>query len=322
MIYTISGDNYYTNGLYLVYAIGFYLIRLKWINATLAFFMVLIFFITIGMFTSSLSNIDIYIHTFFYLSFAIIGIFGGYYNDKFNKEQYIYEVENERNESKLKDRINIQLKKLNDSHKATIVSIATLAESRDILTGNHLSRVATLSTMFAERIPEEFYTQNGVVKEEFLESIELTSILHDIGKIAVSDKILNKPAKLSHDEYETIKTHTTIGAKTLAMIKETDRDNLFVSQGIEIAQHHHERWDGLGYPNGLSGNDIPLSARIVAIIDVYDALISKRPYKEKFSKSKSISIIKEGKSTMFDPTLTDIFTKMAENSNNIELFWK
>lgn len=322
MIFIVEGENYYTNGLYLLFAVGFYLLRLKGINSIIAFLLVLGLFIVIGEYSQTLSSISLYTHAFFYLTFALIGIFGSFFNDRYLKEQFEYERNTEQKSKELKYQIHDQLNKINTAHKSTIISIAKLAESRDTLTGDHLSRVARMSLMFASAIPEEIFISNDTEKEGLLETIELTSILHDIGKIAVSDKILNKPGKLTDDEYETIKTHTSIGAETLTSIVETDNENQFVTQGIEIAKHHHERWDGSGYPSTLKGTDIPLSARIVSIIDVYDALISKRPYKEKYSKEQSLKIIKNGRGTQFDPNLTDVFVKMAEESNDVELFWK
>jgi putative two-component system response regulator len=143
---------------------------------------------------------------------------------------------------------------------------------------------------------------------------------HDIGKIAISDAILNKPGKLNNEEFDIIKTHTTIGYETLQSIQHDYKENTFISLGLQISKSHHERWDGSGYPEGLSKEKIPLAARIVSIIDVYDALISERPYKLPFSKEKSLLLIEEGIGTQFDPVLAKLFIAIANESDDKRLF--
>ncbi len=131
--------------------------------------------------------------------------------------------------------------------------------------------------------------------------------MHDIGKVGIPDSILLKPGRLSAEEFEIMKTHTTIGAETLLEVKRKYPDNKFVEIGIKIAHYHHEKWDGTGYPEGLSGEDIPLSARIMAFADVYDALRSSRVYKEAYSHEESIEIIKQSGGTHFDPEILKVF---------------
>ena len=137
------------------------------------------------------------------------------------------------------------------------------------------------------------------------------SPLHDIGKIKVPDRILNKPAKLDKDEYEIIKKHAKYGADIInRTMKTTDQEYFEIAYNIALS--HHERWDGTGYPNGIKCEEIPLEARIMALADVYDALVSERIYKKPFDKEASINIIKEGKGTQFDPRLTDLFIRAIE----------
>jgi len=140
-------------------------------------------------------------------------------------------------------------------------------------------------------------------------------LLHDIGKVGIPDSILLKPGKLSAEEYEMMKKHTIIGADTLAEVRDKYPDNRFLKLGISIARYHHERWDGTGYPEGLSGTAIPLSARIMAIVDVYDALRSNRVYKEAYSHEESLSIIKEGRNKHFDPVIVDVFVENEAEIN-------
>lgn len=329
MTYTIGGDNYYTNGLFLVFAIGFYLIRLRLVNSMISFFSVILFFIILELISPSMSAEEVYVNLFFYVTFAVIGIFGGFFNEKYLKSQYKYEnkVTLEKKELKWKInqqlvKINQQLEEINTAQVGMIYAVAQLAESRDKLTADHLERVGNLSYQLAAAIPESIYVYNESNKKVILDSIKLSSILHDIGKIAISDEILNKKGKLTPSEYEIMKTHSDIGSETLKSIGVESLKNDFVVMGIEIAKYHHEKWDGTGYPSGLSGRDIPFSARIVAVIDVYDALISTRPYKEKFSKQKSLSIIKEGSGTHFDPTIAEIFVEIASKSSDETLYWK
>lgn len=329
MIYIIGGDNFYTNGLFLVFGIGFYLIRLRFRNSIIAFLSVVVFFIVLELTTDSMTLKEILVNTVFYVSYGAIGIFGSFFNDNYIKAQFKYEIDSNEEKHALEEKINqqliklnLQLAEINTAHEETIYSLAKLAESRDELTSGHLSRVGELSYILAKEINSELYNKNNSDKITVLESIKLSSILHDIGKISISDKILNKPGKLTKEEFEIIKTHTSIGAETLKSIGNESIKNDFVVMGIEIAKYHHEKWDGSGYPTGLSGKDIPFSARIIAIIDVYDSLISKRPYKEKFSKEKSISIIEVGRGNHFDPEIADIFIRIARNSNDELLFWK
>lgn len=329
MVYIIGGDNFYTNGLFLVFGIGFYMIRLRYHNSLISFFVVLIFFITLESATDSMTTKEIVVNSVFFTSFAVIGVFGGFFNDKYLHAQYKFERNSIEEKGKLEERItqqllkiNVQLEEINTAHEETIYSLAKLAESRDKLTSYHLARVGKLSFVLAEKIPEELYFKNNADKQQILTSIQLSSILHDIGKVSISDEILNKPGKLTREEFDIIKTHSNIGAETLKSISKESIENNFVVMGIEIAKYHHEKWDGSGYPTGIKGANIPLSARIVAVIDVYDSLISKRPYKEKYSKEKSLSIMEEGCGTHFDPDIVKIFIEIARNSSDETLFWK
>jgi len=138
----------------------------------------------------------------------------------------------------------------------------------------------------------------------------LASSLHDIGKVGIPDSILNKPGKLTEDEFSIMKTHVEIGTNTLSKLQEEYPNNSFVQLGIEITQCHHEKWDGNGYPKGLSGNDIPLSARIMAIVDVYDALISQRSYKLAYTHEDAIVMINEQIGKHFDPDLVNYFNEL------------
>lgn len=206
----------------------------------------------------------------------------------------------------LEQKIQEQLRSLAAAQLAVIFSMSKLAESRDTDTGLHLERVREYSRILAL----ELARRNHVAEanpEEFVELVYRASPLHDIGKVAIPDSILLKPGKLTPEEFEVMKTHPECGAKTLRQVAAQYPENRLVSVGIEIAESHHEKWDGTGYPQGKSGLGIPLSARIVAVADVYDALTSRRPYKEPFPPERARQLIVEGRGAHFDPMIVDAF---------------
>ena len=175
----------------------------------------------------------------------------------------------------------------------TICRLSRAAEYKDEETGAHIMRMSHYSAAVAREI--------GLPEDE-AESILYAAPMHDIGKIGIPDRILLKPGKLDQDEWEIMKQHTTIGGRIL------ERSSaVYIKLGETIALTHHEKWDGTGYPHGLRGEEIPIAGRITAIADVFDALTSKRPYKEPFSIEKSFSIIQEGRGTHFDPQVVDAF---------------
>jgi len=193
-----------------------------------------------------------------------------------------------------------------ETRDLVIFSMAKLAESRDSETGNHLERVRFYSKTLGQTIAR-FDQVPREIDSLFIENIFLTSPLHDIGKIAIPDYVLRKPGRLDEKEFEIMKSHTIIGFDTLheALTRYPKADYLRMS--AEIARFHHEKFDGTGYPDGLRGEKIPLSARIVALSDVYDALVSKRIYKDKYSHDTAKSIILEGRGRHFDPMVVDAF---------------
>ena len=191
--------------------------------------------------------------------------------------------------------------------QSVISSLATVVEERDENTGEHIQRTSEYVRMLSDAMKAD--SRYVSVSAEFLNNVQLAAPLHDMGKIRIPDAILNKPGRLTDEEYTVMKRHSAYGAeiieKTLQVIEEEDYYNV----AKNIARHHHERWDGKGYPDGLKGGEIPLEARIMALADVYDALVSKRVYKEAFSKEKACEILREGAGTQFDPDLTRLFLK-------------
>ena len=196
-----------------------------------------------------------------------------------------------------------------ETRNASIIGLAKLAEYRDGDTGSHLKRIQRYSQLLAGELTSVHKYQQYITPE-YIEDLYLSSILHDIGKVGIQDSILLKPGALSKSEYEKMKEHTIIGGDVILEIEKKINGQSLYSLGKEIALYHHERWDGSGYPKGLKGDDIPLSARIVALIDVYDALATKRPYKEAIPHEKAVRIILEGRGSQFDPDIVDVFIKI------------
>jgi len=206
----------------------------------------------------------------------------------------------------LEARVQKQAREIQEAQKLTIFALASLAESRDPETGRHLHRIQDYCDLLCANLRRrpEFA---AIIDDRFVAAIRDASALHDIGKVGVPDRILLKPGRLTDEEFELMKRHTTIGAETLRAVEEEHPGNRLVSMGIEIARSHHERWDGSGYPDGLDEAGIPLAARVVALADSYDALTSRRPYKEAFSHETSRDIILEESATHFDPVVVDAF---------------
>lgn len=205
-------------------------------------------------------------------------------------------------ELKVKEKIKVQLA----TQDAMIETIANITETRDPETGGHIKRtrayVKTLAGHIRNR-PE----YAGIVNNSFIEQLYQSAPLHDLGKVGIPDHILLKNEDLTVEEYELMKKHTQYGKSVIDAANAKLVDSSFLTFAGEMAQSHHEHWDGKGYPNGLKGEEIPLSGRIMAIADVYDALVSSRPYKEGLSHEKAVEIILAGRGSQFDPQLIDAF---------------
>ena len=192
-----------------------------------------------------------------------------------------------------------------------IFSLAKLAESRDTDTGAHLERMREYSRVLAEYMSTtEKYSD--IVDADYIRTVYATSPLHDIGKVGIPDDILLKPGRLTPEEFEIMKMHTVIGYETLESAVLNNPSAKFYRFAQDIVLNHHERWDGKGYPNGVSGEQIPLCGRIVSVADVYDALTTKRVYKNAFTHEKAREIILEGRGSAFDPDVVDAFLAMED----------
>ncbi|MDK2981734.1 MAG: cyclic di-GMP phosphodiesterase [Chloroflexota bacterium] len=211
----------------------------------------------------------------------------------------------------LQEQVARQVEEISESQMGMIFGLAKLAEKRDNETGKHLERIQILCQFLAEELVDHpKYGQ--VVDSNFCDLIFNASPLHDIGKVGIPDEILLKPGRLTPEEFEVMKTHVTIGADMLQEVHERFPHNEFIKLGIDIARTHHEKWNGKGYPNGLAGEGIPLSGRIMAIVDVYDAVRSKRVYKPAVSHEETCAIIIQDSGEHFDPDLVEVFERLKD----------
>lgn len=208
--------------------------------------------------------------------------------------------------------LNQTLTELKKTLKVMLMSLGSLAEYRDNETGVHIRRTQVLVRKLAEVLYEKEKYRKFLPNREIIDHYATAAPLHDIGKVGIEDRILRKPGKLTDEEMEEMKAHTTLGYQVLlSATKELNKDPMVVV-AADIAKAHHEKWDGSGYPEGLKGEAIPLGARLMAVADVYDALVSKRVYKEAIPHKMSVEIIKEGRGTHFDPDVVDAFLSIAD----------
>jgi putative two-component system response regulator len=208
-----------------------------------------------------------------------------------------------------------------DLQEALIVAMASLAETRDNETGAHIMRTQN----YVQALAQELANHPKFSEFLTLETIDLlfkTAPLHDIGKVGIPDHILLKPGKLTPEEFEIMKTHTILGRNIIAAAeKRVHSSNRFLKLAEATTLSHHEKWDGTGYPQGLVGDAIPISARMMAVADVYDAIISKRVYKEAMGHETAVQIIRQGRGTHFDPDMADAFLAISEKFKEIAGKW-
>ncbi|MDK9694476.1 MAG: response regulator [Sulfurimonas sp.] len=212
----------------------------------------------------------------------------------------------------LEEEIKKRTKEILSIQDITILTLASLAETRDIDTGNHLKRTQRYIKILALKLKTHPKFRDYLSQNE-IETLFRSAPLHDIGKVGIADKILLKPAGLSDIEFEIMKTHTTLGKEAIEHAEEeAGVEAAFLKTAKEIAYCHHENYDGSGYPMGLSGDEIPISARLMSLADVYDALTSRRVYKDAMPHEEALAIIKEGRGLKFDPDVLDAFLEMQE----------
>ena len=215
--------------------------------------------------------------------------------------------------------INIEdpvLRRMENYNSEIVTSFATLVESRDSSTGSHVKRTKS----YVKILLDEIKTNNlysSIMTKDFEDKMMNTAPMHDIGKISIPDTILQKPGKLTDDEYSVMKKHSVLGGEIIQEIFKDMDDKEFLNIAYDVTRYHHEKWNGNGYPEGLVGKEIPFSARIMAIADVFDAISAKRCYRDAMPLDKCFAIIKEGKGVDFDPVLTDLFLNAREKVEKV-----
>ena len=211
-----------------------------------------------------------------------------------------------------------QAETINKLQNGLILVLADMVESRDQCTGDHVRKTAAYTGIIMRQLRKEgIYTDQ--LTDTFMQDVENSAPLHDVGKIRISDTILNKPGKLTDEEFDLMKMHTVYGSEVIAQAMNTvsEADSSYLKEARNLAHYHHEKWNGKGYPCGLAGEDIPLSARIMAVADVFDALVSRRSYKEGFSFEKAMAIIREGSGTHFDPRVAEAFMHAGDEVRRV-----
>lgn len=201
-----------------------------------------------------------------------------------------------------------EVERITNEQMETIFSLAKLAQSKDDDTGHHLERVKRYCKILAVELTKPIYKQE--ITRQFIKDLELAAPLHDVGKVGIADEIVLKPDKLTEAEFEQMKQHTIIGYNMLKDVQNQFGDSKFIKMAMNIARYHHERYDGTGYPNGLSKTDIPLEARILAVADVYDALRTQKPYHDSISHEKAFEVIKGGRELQFDYMMVKALKKV------------
>ena len=215
----------------------------------------------------------------------------------------------------LEIKVRKKTKEVLNLQNAVLATVADLVEFRDKSTGSHVTRTQLyLKALIDGLVREGIYTEE--IKKWDMDLFLPSAQLHDVGKIAITDLILNKPEKLSPEEFEIMKTHVDVGVAAIEKIMRNTEEHDFLNHALLIAGTHHEKWDGTGYPVGLKGKNIPLEGRLMAIADVYDALIAVRPYKKAFTHEEACKIIEDGAGTHFDPCLIEVFKKVKDEFKN------
>lgn len=297
----------YYAGLFMIFFSGFFIIRLDYYLATIAGIVVFFTFIVGNLIVNGWLGIHFVSASTFYLVSLFIGIVGSFYIDYFTRWNFLLNQQVVKDNEDLVERVNAQVVELTEAQRATILALAKLAESRDNETGEHVGRVGAYCQVVAEGLDRTMDKQMGMSRHRFIEIISSASFLHDIGKVGIEDSVLNKPNSLTNEEFELIKTHTMIGYHTLEVVHHQNPDNQFIKMGLEIVRSHHEWWNGTGYPDGLTGSEIPLAGRIMAVVDVYDAIRSARPYKGPMPHEAAVKEIVNASGTHFDPMVVLAF---------------
>ena len=240
-----------------------------------------------------------------------------YIGKPFNPQLVLLRVKNQleykRQRDHLHELVDEKTADLRRTLKVMLTSLGSLAEFRDPETGEHIKRTQVIVQRLAEELQKNPKFAKSIPSSEYVDYYATAAPLHDIGKVGIEDEILRKPAKLNEQEREIMRKHPRMGFNVLMDATRELRNNPMVKIAADIALAHHERWDGFGYPSGLKGEEIPVGARLMAVADVYDALVSHRPYKEAYSHQFAVDEITAAKGSQFDPDVVDAFLAIADD---------
>ena len=240
-----------------------------------------------------------------------------YIGKPFNPQLVLLRVKNQleykRQRDHLHELVDEKTADLRRTLKVMLTSLGSLAEFRDPETGEHIKRTQVIVQRLAEELQKNPKFAKAIPSSEYVDFYATAAPLHDIGKVGIEDEILRKPAKLNEQEREIMRKHPRMGYDVLMDATRELHDNPMVCIAADIALAHHERWDGFGYPNGLKGDEIPVGARLMAVADVYDALVSRRPYKEAYPHQFAVNEITAAKGSQFDPDVVDAFLNIADD---------
>ena len=240
---------------------------------------------------------------------------------RLHDQESLYRAKIEDYNNQLQERVRQQVQEISQAQLGAIFAMSKLAESRDPETGEHLERMREYCKVLSQHL-SKLPKYEIIIDNNFISDIYAASPLHDIGKVGIDDSVLLKAGKLTEEEWTAMKLHPIIGAETLREVDKQHPGNSLIRMGIDIAASHHEKWDGSGYPYGLQGTEIPLVARILALGDVYDALTSKRCYKDAFSHDKSRGIIIDSRGNHFDLEVVDAFLETENEFKRIREFYQ
>jgi len=216
----------------------------------------------------------------------------------------------------LQEMVNEKTKMVVELKNAILKTMAELVECRDDITGGHIERTQNYLGVLIDAMHKHKVYEDQIAPWD-IGLVLQSAQLHDVGKISIRDEILRKPGRLTENEFEEIKAHTVFGEEVIDRIRLGSSEQAFLEHAKILVSSHHEKWDGSGYPRGLSGQNIPLLGRLMAIVDVYDALVSERPYKKAYSHEDAVAIISDGRGSHFDPTLVDLFLKVANEFKTV-----
>jgi response regulator RpfG family c-di-GMP phosphodiesterase len=303
----------YYGGLFMIIYSGFFLIRLDFYLSAIGGALIFFTFLVGTLLSHGMVDLQMQSMTMFYALSLLIGMLGSYFIEYYTRRNYLLNHQIEVDKKSLENRVHKQVDEITQAQNATIFALAKLAESRDTDTGEHVARVGQYCRIVAEGLDLSADEQMQMPRHRFISIISSASYLHDIGKVGIEDTILNKPETLNDKEFNIIKTHTLIGYRTLQVVREKNPENQFIQMGAEIVRSHHERWDGRGYPDGLAGREIPLAARIMAVVDAYDAMRSRRPYKQPIPHEEAMRQIVQQSGTHFDPMVVRAFLTQVDH---------